>query len=231
MNNCNKQRITLLTIILLINLPFASFAIIKQPQHNSTIQSRNHYIALTWGDILNVFRRPKKQRGGRGDVCLISPGQPVSNTVEEIWSHKPLFTWQLQKGNATQIEVPETQWKNKINPGQTNINYNGTPLQPGQTYTWRLTAVSNFPKKTILFQFKLMESRKRANITKELTKLETKLKHLGASAEKIAMEKANYFAQKELWSDGIQQLYSIPKPSAELTQTIKQIQDSSCKQN
>ena len=231
MNNWNKQRIALLTIILLINLPFASVAIIKQPQQASTIQSRNHYIALTWGDILNVFRRPKKQRGGRGDICLISPGQPVSSTVEEIWSDKPLFTWQLQKGNATQIEVSETQWKGKINPGQTNITYNGTPLQPGQTYTWRLNTVSDFPKKSILFQFKLMEPQKRANITNELTKLETKLKRQGASAEKIAMEKANYFAQKELWSDVIQQLYSISNPSAELKQTIKQIQDSSCKQN
>ena len=218
----------LVAIMIIINLPFASFAIIKQPQHNSTTQSRNHYIALTWGDILNVFRRPRNQRGGRGDICLISPGQPVSSKVEEIWNDKPLFTWQLQKGNATQIEIPETQWKTKINPGQTNITYSGTTLQPGQTYTWRLNAVTDFPTKSILFKFKLMEPQQRANITNDLTNIETKLKQQGASTEKIAMEKANYFAQKELWPDAIQQLYSIPNPSSELTQTIKQIEDSSC---
>lgn len=220
----------LLAIMILINLPFASFAVIKQPQQTSTIQTINQYIALTWGDILNVFRRPKQQRGGRGDICLISPGQPVSNTVEEIWSDKPLFTWQLQKGNATEIEVSETKWEGEINPGQTNITYSGTSLQPSQTYTWRLSAVTNFPTKSILFKFKLMEPQKRANISNELTNLETKLKQLGASAEKIAMEKANYFAQQELWSDAIQQLYSIPNPSTELTQTIKQIENSYCQQ-
>ena len=42
----------------------------------------------------------------------------------------------------------------------------------------------------------------------------------GASAETIALERANYFAKKELWLDALRELYSLPKLSAELTRAI-----------
>jgi hypothetical protein len=42
--------------------------------------------------------------------------------------------------------------------------------------------------------------------------------------EKMALEKANYFAEQELWSDALRELYSVPNPSAELKDAIAQIQ-------
>jgi hypothetical protein len=46
-----------------------------------------------------------------------------------------------------------------------------------------------------------------------LRQLEERLK--GASAETMALEKANYFAKQELRSDALRELYSVPKPSAD----------------
>ena len=69
-----------------------------------------------------------------------------------------------------------------------------------------------------------MERQQRDRIADDLTKLEAQLKKQRASAEKIALEKANYFAQKELWSDALLQLYSVSNPSAELSEMIRQIQ-------
>ena len=59
-----------------------------------------------------------------------------------------------------------------------------------------------------------MEPQECDRITKELTALAKQLKR--ASAQTIALEKANYFAEREL--------YSVPKPSAELRDAIELLQ-------
>jgi hypothetical protein len=69
-----------------------------------------------------------------------------------------------------------------------------------------------------------MDSEKRRGITNDLTKLDASLKQERATVEKIALEKANYFAGREMWTDALQQLYSVPNPSPELLQTIKNIE-------
>jgi uncharacterized protein (DUF342 family) len=67
-----------------------------------------------------------------------------------------------------------------------------------------------------------MDSQKRDRITAELSQLEERLK--GASAETMALEKANYFAERKLWPDALRELYSVSEPSAELRDAIEQIQ-------
>jgi hypothetical protein len=69
-----------------------------------------------------------------------------------------------------------------------------------------------------------MESQKRDRIAKELTALEEQLKKQRASAETIALHKANYFADRGLWPDALRELYLVPKPSAELIRTIELLQ-------
>lgn len=68
-----------------------------------------------------------------------------------------------------------------------------------------------------------MTAQKRDRITHELMQLEERLRKEEASTEKIALEKANYFAQQELWSDALREIYAVPHPSAELNRIIQQI--------
>ena len=91
--------------------------------------------------------------------------------------------------------------------------------------------VHNYPNTaklnlTIPVEFKVMEFQKRLGITIRLALLEHRLKKQGANAEKIALEKANYFANEELWSDVVNEIYQVKNPSRRLKQKIQQIESS-----
>ena len=57
--------------------------------------------------------------------------------------------------------------------------------------------------------FQVMEAAERDRISGELQQLETELVVSGATIEEIILAKANYFAEKDLWSDTLQQLSSL----------------------
>lgn len=195
----------------------------------------NQYIALSWGDIWTILQRRRTPGGGRGEICNIVPQALVSSDNKpvnpEILSDKPLFIWRLRAAQANKILIFETGRREvfetiTVNKSETKALYQGKPLQPGQTYTWQLIVDTQEGAtiKSTGSNFKLIDTQKRLDINKDLTALEKQLRQQGADAEKIALQKADYFAQKGLWSDVIQQLYSAPKPSQNLTQTIKQIE-------
>lgn len=222
----------LLSLIVATPIPIQA-VILPQPQQlRQIINSQD--LALSWGDIWNRLRRKKTPGGSRGEICTIAPQGLVSSNNEKvnlvIWSDKPLFLWRIKGGKATKIEIFEKGESEVLetlvmSEGKTKIIYKGKLLQPGQSYTWQLSA--NLGRRTVKdngTDFQIMDAQKRLSIASDLTKLEALLKQQQASVEKIALEKANYFAQKELWSDVLQQLYSVSKPSQELTETIKNIE-------
>ncbi len=210
-------------------------AAVRQQSHQLLTEIKDSYLALSWGDILDRLHRKKKQGGGRGGICEIAPAKLVDpdakqeNTqdIQEVWSDRPLFLWTIKGGTAQRIELfvqesADASWSREIEAGETKVSYDGEPLQPGQTYEWQLSALAPFPIKSTGVRFQVMESQKRDRISAELRQLEEQLK--GASAETIALEKANYFAQRELWSDALRELYSVPSPSAELRDAIELLQ-------
>jgi hypothetical protein len=211
-------------------------AAIRQQPHQSIAEIKDTYLALSWGDIWDRLRRKKSPAGSRGGgICAIAPAKLVDRDAKqedtqvplEVWSDRPLFLWNIQGGTAQRIELSREGnkgilWYQQIER-ETRAVYDGKPLESGQSYVWELFASVPYPVRTsVLFQ--VMEPEKRDRITAELTALEKRLKKERASAETIALEKANYFAQRELWSDALWELYSVPKPSAELRDAIEQIQ-------
>ncbi|NJS16968.1 MAG: hypothetical protein HC787_09255 [Nostocaceae cyanobacterium CSU_2_110] len=68
-----------------------------------------------------------------------------------------------------------------------------------------------------------MEAPERNRITAELKLLEILQKHKGGNAETIAFTKAEYFAEKDYGPDALQEAYSVPNPSPELSQMIKDL--------
>lgn len=208
-------------------------AAIKQQNISLPKITNNLYLALSWADIFNIFRRHKTPGGGKGEICAILPQALVnlSNNqkgTEEIWTDKPVFFW--RGVGVTQIDIFERGKDEifatlKVKKGLTKIKYYGKSLQPGQSYTWQITAeVRGIPIKDTGSNFTMMDSKERASITDDLTKLETRLKKQGDSVEKIALGKADYFANKEMWTDVLEQLYSVQNPSPQLVNTIKNIE-------
>ncbi|GAB4203608.1 MAG: hypothetical protein Fur006_58080 [Coleofasciculaceae cyanobacterium] len=207
-------------------------AIRQQPQQLLT-KNQGIYLANSVGNIVKTFRRKKTNGGGRpiSGLCAIAPvklvdrdaKQEENREIQKVWSDRPLFLWNSQGGTVEKIELfleksDTALWSREFPEGATSIIYDGKPLQPGQTYEWQLTAP--FPQAQPLFR--VMDSQEREEIKVGLKQLEEKFK--GASTEKIALEKANYFAEQELWSDALRELYSVPNPSAELRDAIAQIQ-------
>lgn len=224
--------ITVSIMVILLGSPMQ--AAVEQKSRQVLTKTNGTYLALSWGDIWSKLSRRKVPGGGRGPeevtICAITPGRldSTKSGIQEIWSVQPLFLWDIQGGTVQQIELLHKEseqvfWSQKIPTGQTKVIYNGKPLQPGQSYTWRL---SHSPTAEMTYyQFKVMglQNQKRALITNELTKLSEQFNKKQVSVEKIALEKANYFVQQELWSDALREIYSVPNPSAELTKMIQKI--------
>lgn len=136
-----------------------------------------------------------------------------------IWGNKPVFLWQ---GEIVGIEVRHTRsdklmWSQNFNPTTRSVTrsviYQGEPLQPGEDYFWReKLPLKQLPSKQ---SFRMMKAEDRDRISAELKELESKPN---------ALERINYFSQKQLWSDVLREIYSVPNPSPELKQTINQIQ-------
>lgn len=199
-----------------------------------TISSFLHPISVTEGQTpqqtfswMNIFRRkPPREgtiKGARPEkaLCLISPeaGSQV------IWNTKPFFLW---KGDINKIAVgipgSKEYLKTQIVTGNQSINYTGQPLEPGKTYRWLIfLSELESASPTRFVPFKIMEAPQRNLITGELKRLEILQKSKGADAENIAFAKANYFMEKGLWSDALQQAYSVPNPSPQLSQMIKDL--------
>ena len=180
---------------------------------------------------------PREVGGSRGDkLCAIAPQPITTSTV--VWSDRPLFVW---RGVISRIEVRSTDSNKKVlwskkeiegqsKEGQSSALYDGEALQPGQTYEWRLFhqfALEDTPPSQVV-TFQVMDAKERDRIKMQLQNLEKELQAKGASAEEIAMQRAQYFVQQNLWSDVLQAAYSVKNPSPALTEMIEALPTKLC---
>ena len=208
-------------------------AAIRQYSHQSITEVNNTYLAISWGDIWERLRRKKASGGSRGPekppICMIVTGKlreldrdnsDLDGKIE-VWSDRPLFLWQE---SMVGIEVrhllsDELMWSQPLEPEARSITYAGKPLQPDEVYYWRETLpLEEVPHRV---SFRIMEAEKSAEITTELEQLESKLKAIGASANKIALERVNYFIEQGLWSDALREIYSNQNFFSELIEKIE----------
>ena len=231
----NKFKSNLLLSILLIAANVCPTAIHAQEKTPTTTETPQQGASIL-KSILSLFKSPENRLITRGDeVCPISPG----NLGEQvIWSDRPLFVWQ---GKIPQSKItlysPTTNynyeqdeqivWTQTVPPQTTTIAYAGEQLQPGFSYDWEFVSGEKIYRPTFI----LMEESAREKISAELTTLETRLQSNNAATEEIAIAKADYFIQQQLWSDALQQMYSVENPSADLTNKITEIEQYLCNSN
>ncbi len=165
-------------------------------------------------------------REGNGSLCLVSPGlieveDKISDTRPTfIWNTRPTFIWQgqLQLIEIRPANSEQVLWAEKVQDNQQIIIYNGEPLQPGNTYHWRVFDSSNseysFP--TLRETFRVMDVLEREVITQELEKLDTGLKQAKATPETIALAKVKFWAERNLFSDALSEAFTVKNPSNEL---------------
>jgi hypothetical protein len=154
-------------------------------------------------------RRPRTRLTSRSNLCAITPGFIGKLT---LWHNQPMFTW---KGESVVIAVRdyatrETIWSENLDGKAQQATYNGkTALTAGKLYEWQVLGPNPTDSDRGLWTtFKIMPTDESQAIDRELNAL-TKT----GEREAIVLEKADYFAGKNLWSDAIQVLYSAEQVS------------------
>ncbi|MDF5721782.1 MAG: hypothetical protein PUP91_15140 [Rhizonema sp. PD37] len=166
-------------------------------------------------------RKPNISRSLTSQVCAIAPGLIEA---DEVWSDRPLFLWQSEGKNKDlqltlrDYDTQEEVWTQKVNITDQKVSYSGKePLKPGKRYQWQLSGSKTWAT------FEIMPVEQRNQIQLDLQAIEQKLKANKASLEEIALKKADYFINYEiknesgivhLWSDALQVLYTVEKPSS-----------------
>jgi hypothetical protein len=195
-----------------------------------------------FGNLFNAKKEDNSPTAGRagtgaprGGVCALTPG--TIGTNQEIWSTRPMFVVKrqgiepIQKIEVSSADHQKLLWNQDV-PRRTEVFttlYGGeTPLQPNQIYNWVITYGNPGVSKQNSFSFKVMDEQKRDRITADLAKLEAELKAKGATTEEVALQRSQYFAQQELWSDALQEVYSVDNPSPALQERIQAITGDIC---
>jgi len=197
----------------------------------STKISQNNQKSL-WDRLF----RPKEAKGGsRGEFCSIWPSK-TDNDLFFIWNTHPLFVWH---GNVKRIEfgLPYYKYHNKkplwsydVRENEQSLLYSGPPLQVGQEYHfWATYEVTKDGKTTTRYTetpiaFKIMgDEDLRNSIEEQLAVMENQ--DSTVNAEDIALQKAEYFANKGLYSDVIREIFLVNNPSPELASVIEKIRN------
>ncbi|MFB2839548.1 DUF928 domain-containing protein [Floridanema evergladense] len=177
-------------------------------------------------DLVNQAKKenPLTTRGVR--LCPLSPGVVGIN---DTFSDRPLFLW--KGGNIERIELrrpggEEILWEQIVPSGESKVIYEATPLEIGQTYQWSLFNSAN---DYVTFIFRIMGETERREVASQLAEIEKLLKQQNATPEQIAVAKAEYFAEKRLWSDALREIYSVENPSPALTKTAQAINNQLCR--
>jgi hypothetical protein len=186
---------------------------------------------LPWEDLYNRIPPPRRDipAGSRGDICIISPA--TAGKIEVIWSDRPLFLW---RGRIRKIEVrsrsnQQALWSQTVSENQSSIAYNNSALKHGESYDLVLFNQRSVPIFRVTFQ--IMNPEERERITSDLTRLEMQLKQEGATAERIAYAKAEYFASRGMWGDVLQEAYQVEKPSDRLNKFKENTFEQFCSRN
>ncbi len=171
----------------------------------------------------------KKGEGGTRDgACLITPRRD-----QPLWNTRPVFVWQGDRRimAVRQASKDGILFKQTASPGKERLQrlrYDGEPLQAGKTYEWLFFITPSLPLQIKPIPFQIMEDRDRAPITADLQALEQRLTAQNASREEIARQRADYFAQRQLWADMLQEVYGIDEPSEELKLELNTLLKNAC---
>lgn len=226
-------------LLTLITCPANNMPSATASQFPTGVIARQNQQPSALSQLKDLFGPRRRSGGTRGGVCLITPGYRTST----LWSDRPLFVWKVTGNKPVErieIRIADSNtpvWSQVISPTTNQIIYQGRALQPNQTYEVILYDATGEPltqDADLHPRFTLMDEDQRQQIQQDLASNTKQLEpqtDAGASQFSegvIAVEKAVYLSQQELWSDALQVLYSVPERSSELQQLIEAATTEAC---
>ncbi|HBE17733.1 MAG TPA: hypothetical protein DEG17_13240 [Cyanobacteria bacterium UBA11149] len=230
----------LLTIILITSLPTRLEATENRGHNNSSLPKSTKIkdLAKSWQELLNnLFNNKDKDNPppgtpgngiARGNICPITPFSKHNTT--EIWTNRPLFVWRgiLGKIGVKLANSQDLLWSQTVDETDNRFPYTGPALTPGKNYEWVIFISQNGNNPAMKIPFKVIDNQERSQIRLDLIILGIQLQEKGTTSEEFTLEIAKYFAEKELWNDVLQQIYSIENPSEDLQNIIPEISTELC---
>ncbi len=203
----------------------------SEPISASRSRDRSSILEAIW-KLLRAKREQEPALSSRSNICEITPG--LLGEVNVIYSDRPLFLWQ---GKVPSLEIylytpfslereQEILWSQTVGSDVQKVLYTGKALEVGQIYDWEIVVNPQSNRRRISFQ--VMAGEKRDRIRSELEQLETELTISGATASEITLARANYFAQQDLWSDALQELFSLENSATTLSSNAIEIVEYLC---
>jgi hypothetical protein len=182
----------------------------KSPTTQPVSSTRNGWLI----DKIIGLLRPKTSAGGsRGDgiVCADSPIFKPDNPY--LWTRQPVLVW---TGNPSAIQLLDAQsqrvvWQKSVarNTGTRQLRIDRL-LELGKRYIWRVVAEPNHNAVNPEVAFQMVDPTQWKKIDRELKALEQKQKGQKLNSEEIALERVNYFAQRQMWGDVQETLAVLP---------------------
>ena len=168
------------------------------------------------GAILSNIRarleRQERPLGSRSWLCPYSPG--LLGETDQIWTDSPVFLWQSEAATIAVLpyDGDEALWSAPLLEDQSSIAYAGErPLEAGQVYRWQLS----HPDRS-LFEatFSIMPAPERMEIQAQLEQLDSQ--STDASDRERAVARADFFSERRLWSDALQELQTVRQADEEI---------------
>ncbi len=188
----------------------------------------------SWQGVINRMFGNKEPRapgpGRRGgsrpaDLCWMTPH-------ETLWNSRPQLIWSgsFRAVGVRPMGTETTLWRSVAPAGNMlhRLEYGGTPLQAGKPYEWVFFFDQNSNSPILRVPFQIVDANQQMTIKTDLATLTHQSQKQKINAEALALQRANYFAQRQLWSDVLQEVYSVRTPSKQLQQVTRDIEAKVC---
>jgi hypothetical protein len=179
----------------------------------------------------DFFRREAEDRRAGGDGGPRVPGQCEITIADHqlVWNRNPAFVWTGLKTIALRQPAQAPFWQETVEAtapdGVHRVLYSEAPLAPG---SYEVVFSSPLLATGIFTPFEVMDDDTYAQIAAELETLEAALAAENADAETSALARANFFAEQELASDALQELFAVAEPSPEMQQRQAEVVEMFC---
>lgn len=202
----------------------------------SILAQANVQDSLTWSGFLSSWLEQDDQGRGEQGGGRIPDFCAVTNyaTPVQVWHLQPVYLWQ---GTDRPISIrPGGEPENPLPTGITvdsEMDLNlaqsiDTQLQPGGSYAWVVYDRLDQEQPIIVEPFRVMAATEREQVTAALEQLVQDLNNQGASAEAIALARADYFLGQGLIVDAVQSMFLVEAPSADLLANRTEMVESLC---
>ncbi|MEA5497568.1 hypothetical protein VB834_28460 [Limnoraphis robusta Tam1] len=240
----NLPKLNLLSSVIRLSVCLTIFASFIGVSFIPNVLAENKNTEQRWRRLLpsSEPQRRGQEGGGKGEsFCAVAPDK--ISEVEQVLNERPIFTW---TGNIVKVEIREqgngtVVWSRDISAkNQVNLNFQTAsstpfklsqvavekPLKPNQIY--ELQVFTRMPTDYRPILFRIMTPEERNNITQGLQNLQQELAAKNITGEAAILQRADYFARQQLWSEFWQEVLSIESPSEDLKALINDTVNQLC---